>query len=189
MRTRVIAIVAAAALVGLVCAMSSTLPGGVVVETTRPAQGRAECAFEGDRVVVHYVGRLKDADGKIFDSSRRRSQPFEFVLGAGNVIPAWDAAVEGMCVEEVRTIVAPPEMAYGDQGVGGVIPPKATLWFEVELLSVVGGVNHTRGLTWDQMAILVPFVLVVAAVCYAGFSVLSGPDKGRREKTEKIKIK
>lgn len=189
MRIRVTAIVAAALLFGAVYAISSTLQGGVIVETTKHAPGRSDCAVEGDRVVVHYVGRIKDADGKIFDSSRRRSQPFEFVLGAGNVIPAWDAGVEGMCVEETRTIIAPPGMAYGNEGVGGVIPPKSTLWFEVELLSIVGGGNHPRTLSFDQILILVPFVFIVAAVCYAGFRVLSGPEKGIKVKVEKAKKK
>lgn len=185
MRTRVTAILVAALLVGAVCAISQTLHGGVIIDTIKPAPGRSDCAVEGDRVVVHYVGRLNDANGKIFDSSRRRSQPFEFVLGAGAVIPAWDAGVEGMCVDETRTIVAPPGMAYGDEGAAGVIPPKSTLWFEVELLAVVGGANHPRTLAWDQIVILVPFVVIVAAVCYAGFRVLSGPDQGRVIKKKK----
>jgi len=91
-------------------------------------------AKPGQTAVVHYTGWLMD--GKKFDSSKDRGQPFPFKLGAGQVIKGWDEGVAGMKVGGKRTLVIPPELGYGARGAGNVIPPNATLKFEVQLLDV-----------------------------------------------------
>jgi FKBP-type peptidyl-prolyl cis-trans isomerase len=96
--------------------------------------GTGDTAETGQDVVVHYVGRL--ADGTQFDSSRSRRDPLDFHLGAGDVIKGWDQGLPGMKVGGKRRLTIPPELAYGEQGLAGVIPPKATLVFEVELLNI-----------------------------------------------------
>jgi FKBP-type peptidyl-prolyl cis-trans isomerase len=97
--------------------------------------GVGEEAPAGKKVVVHYVGTLED--GTKFDSSRDRGQPFSFTLGVGQVIKGWDEGVKGMKVGGLRKLIIPSDMAYGDSGIPGAIPPKATLIFEVELLQVI----------------------------------------------------
>jgi FKBP-type peptidyl-prolyl cis-trans isomerase len=91
-------------------------------------------AVKGKHVDVHYVGTLEN--GKKFDSSRDRGEPFSFKLGAGMVIAGWDQGVAGMKVGGKRKLTVPSHLGYGDRGYPGVIPPKATLIFEVELLKV-----------------------------------------------------
>ncbi len=100
--------------------------------------GTGASATPGARVSVHYSGWLYN-DGKAgaaFDSSRTRGRPFAFALGAGEVIKGWDEGVQGMLVGGTRRLVIPASLGYGARGAGGVIPPNATLLFEVELLGV-----------------------------------------------------
>ena len=103
--------------------------------------GQGTEATPGSRVTVHYSGWLyeqsaPDHKGKAFDSSRKSGQPFSFALGARQVIAGWDQGVAGMRVGGQRRLVIPAALAYGDRGAGGVIPPNATLVFDVELLDV-----------------------------------------------------
>jgi FKBP-type peptidyl-prolyl cis-trans isomerase len=97
-------------------------------------EGNGPVARSGETVTVHYTGWL--TNGKKFDSSVDRGQPFKFNLGAGLVIKGWDEGVAGMKVGGKRQLRIPPELGYGQRGAGGVIPPNATLIFDVELLSV-----------------------------------------------------
>jgi FKBP-type peptidyl-prolyl cis-trans isomerase FkpA len=106
-------------------------------------QGTGAEAVSGKAVVVHYTGWLYEPaaagqKGAKFDSSRDRQVPFGFVLGAGKVIRGWDEGVAGMKVGGQRTLIIPADMAYGSRGAGGVIPPDATLIFDVELIEVKG---------------------------------------------------
>ena len=105
------------------------------------ASGSGNEATAGRQVTVHYTVWLYDAaradhKGQKFDSSRDRNEPFAFRLGGGQVIQGWDQGVAGMKVGGKRTLTIPPQLSYGSQGAGGVIPPNATLLFEVELLDV-----------------------------------------------------
>jgi FKBP-type peptidyl-prolyl cis-trans isomerase len=104
-------------------------------------QGTGAEATAGRPVVVHYTGWLYepsavDGKGRKFDSSRDRGVPFGFFLGAGKVIKGWDEGVQGMKTGGQRTLIIPPAMGYGSRGAGGVIPPDATLIFDVELIEV-----------------------------------------------------
>ena len=96
--------------------------------------GEGDTAAAGHTVTVHYTGWL--TDGTKFDSSKDRNDPFRFSLGAGQVIRGWDEGVAGMNVGGVRKLTIPSQLGYGAQGAGGVIPPNATLVFEVELLGI-----------------------------------------------------
>jgi FKBP-type peptidyl-prolyl cis-trans isomerase FkpA len=135
------------------------LPSGAFSETTRGANkvtelikkdtkvGTGEEAAVGKAVEVHYTGWLYDPNatdnkGAKFDSSRDRGTPFSFLLGAGRVIKGWDKGVAGMKVGGQRTLIIPPEMAYGARGAGNVIPPNSALIFDVELIGLKQGSTH-----------------------------------------------
>jgi len=114
----------------------NTTPSGLQYEDT--VVGSGDEATAGHYVSVHYTGWLwnEGAKGAKFDSSKDRNDPFEFALGGGQVIKGWDEGVQGMKVGGTRTLLIPPQLGYGARGAGGVIPPNATLVFEVELLGV-----------------------------------------------------
>jgi FKBP-type peptidyl-prolyl cis-trans isomerase FkpA len=110
-----------------------TTPSGLVYDDLSAGEG--EAARAGQMVSVHYTGWL--TDGTKFDSSKDRNDPFDFPLGAGHVIRGWDEGVQGMKVGGMRKLTIPPQLGYGARGAGGVIPPNATLVFEVELLKIL----------------------------------------------------
>jgi FKBP-type peptidyl-prolyl cis-trans isomerase FkpA len=112
--------------------MSVTSASGLVYEDV--VEGSGDEARAGQYVSVHYTGWL--TDGKKFDSSKDRNEPFDFPLGARHVIAGWDEGVQGMKVGGTRKLTIPPNLGYGARGAGGVIPPNATLVFEVELLAI-----------------------------------------------------
>ncbi len=112
-------------------------------------EGNGEIAEVGKRVSVHYEGRLED--GTVFDGSRPRGQAFSFTIGAGQVIRGWEQGVAGMKVGETRKLTIPPELGYGEAGAGGVIPPNATLVFEIELLEVTTPVTLGRATAEDLL--------------------------------------
>ena len=111
-------------------------PSGLQYEDTVIGTGAA--ASKGSRVTVHYTGWLYNdgVQGAKFDSSKDRSDPFVFSLGAGMVIQGWDEGVAGMLIGGARTLIIPATLGYGARGAGGVIPPNATLKFDVELLGI-----------------------------------------------------
>ncbi len=115
---------------------STTTPSGLIIDDV--VVGAGDTAASGQTVSVHYTGWLLygGEKGKKFDSSKDRGDPFGFPLGGGQVIKGWDEGVQGMKVGGTRKLTIPPDLGYGARGAGGVIPPNATLIFEVELLAV-----------------------------------------------------
>ena len=111
--------------------MTTTTASGLIIEEIVTGDG-AEAAA-GQEVTVHYTGWL--TNGTKFDSSKDRDDPFVFPLGGGRVIRGWDEGVQGMKIGGKRKLTIPPDLGYGARGAGGVIPPNATLVFEVELLA------------------------------------------------------
>lgn len=113
-------------------AAEQTTPSGL--KYTDEVEGTGASPQRGQTVTVHYTGTL--TDGKKFDSSRDRNQPFSFTIGIGQVIKGWDEGVATMKVGGKRKLTIPAELGYGSRGAGGVIPPNATLLFDVELISI-----------------------------------------------------
>ena len=135
------------ALVSLIAACSGGKPGAAPTGGVNSMQsleikpGTGEAITAGKIAVVQYTGWLyeataKDNKGKEFDSSRNSGRPFRFPVGTGQVIKGWDQGVVGMKVGESRRLIIPADLAYGDSGAGGVIPPGATLVFDVDLVAV-----------------------------------------------------
>eukprot|EP00775_Hariotina_reticulata_P010862 gene10862-11016_t len=112
------------------------------IETTHTPEKCSVKAKSGDKVHVHYTGKL--TDGSKFDSSRDRGQPFVFTIDAGQVIKGWDQGIAGMCVGEQRILRIPPSLGYGSAGAGGIIPGGATLIFDVELMDVEGADEYAE---------------------------------------------
>ena len=134
-----LSLIAGAALIAMSTAANAetvTLPSGLQYQDEVVGTGPEPKA--GQQVTVQYTGWLDEGGkkGKKFDSSRDRNQPFSFPLGAGQVIKGWDEGVATMKTGGKRTLIIPPQLGYGARGAGGVIPPNATLMFDVELLAV-----------------------------------------------------
>jgi FKBP-type peptidyl-prolyl cis-trans isomerase len=113
---------------------SPTDPSGGQLQSQDLVIGTGGTVATGDLATVHYVGRLQN--GNVFDSSRTRNQPFQFRVGAGQVIRGWDQGVPGMRIGGTRRLIIPPSLAYGSQGSPPTIPPNSTLTFDIELLAV-----------------------------------------------------
>jgi len=118
-------------------AASEVLPSGLTVEYVQVPEACEVKVKRSDLLTMHYTGTLED--GTKFDSSVDRNEPFQFQIGIGQVIKGWDEGIVGMCVGEKRKLIVPPELGYGDQGAGEVIPGGATLHFDVELLNIADG--------------------------------------------------
>ena len=133
---RLVSLIALLALIASACAPGSggeiTAPSGL--KYVDEVVGTGDSPQSGDFVKVHYTGTLQD--GKKFDSSLDRNEPFVFQIGVGQVIQGWDEGVMSMKVGGKRKLIIPPNLGYGSQGAGGIIPPNATLTFEVELLGI-----------------------------------------------------
>jgi len=130
-------------------------PSGLKVEYTLVPDTCERKAMNGQMLTMHYTGTLED--GSKFDSSVDRNEPFKFQIGVGQVIKGWEEGVLGMCIGEKRRLIVPPELGYGDQGAGEVIPGGATLYFDIELLETEEGpqpVNVFKQVDMDNDAAL-----------------------------------
>jgi len=134
---RMKACLAVLVMVGAVLADPEVKDSGLKVEYVSKPDTCDRIARNGDMLSMHYTGTLED--GKKFDSSYDRSEPFKFQIGVGQVIKGWEEGVLGMCVGEKRRLIVPPALGYGDQGAGDIIPGGATLFFDVELISTEEG--------------------------------------------------
>merc|ERR1719159_2041413 len=122
-----------AASASLVLANEEIRPSGLKIEHVSRPEACEKTAENGNQLTMHYTGTLQ-SDGTKFDSSVDRNEPFKFQLGVGQVIKGWDEGIVGMCVGEKRKLTVPPELGYGEQGAGDVIPGGATLVFDIELI-------------------------------------------------------
>ena len=122
-------------------------------------EGDGDVAENGQRVTVHYEGRL--TDDTVFDASKPRGQPFSFTIGAGQVIPGWEQGVAGMKVGEKRRLAIPADLGYGAAGAGDVIPPHATLVFDIELLAVTTPVTLGQAIPADLLQAQKDGVIIV----------------------------
>jgi len=130
-------------------------PSGLKVVYTLVPETCEKKAMNGQMLTMHYTGTLED--GTKFDSSVDRNEPFKFQIGVGQVIKGWEEGVLGMCIGEKRRLIVPPELGYGDQGAGEVIPGGATLYFDIELLETEEGpqpVNVFKQIDMDNDAAL-----------------------------------
>merc|ERR1712242_214448 len=130
-------------------------PSGLKIEHILKPESCDKQAENGQMLTMHYTGTLED--GTKFDSSLDRNEPFKFQIGVGQVIKGWEEGVLGMCIGEKRRLIVPPELGYGDQGAGEVIPGGATLYFDIELLGTEEGpqpVNVFKQIDMDNDAAL-----------------------------------
>merc|ERR1712212_686977 len=144
-----------ASIASLALAEPEVRPSGLKVEYTSVPDTCEKKAMNGQMLTMHYTGTLED--GSKFDSSVDRNEPFKFQIGVGQVIKGWEEGVLGMCIGEKRRLIVPPELGYGDQGAGEVIPGGATLYFDIELLDTEEGpqpVNVFKQIDLDSDAAL-----------------------------------
>jgi len=147
--------IVASLLVALALAEPELKPSGLKVDYVSVPDPCDRKALKGQMLTMHYTGTLED--GTKFDSSHDRNEPFKFQIGVGQVIQVWEEGVLGMCVGEKRRLIVPPELGYGEQGAGDIIPGGATLYFDIELLSTEDGpapVNVFKQIDTDSDAML-----------------------------------
>jgi len=125
------------AFAGAVSSDPEVRESGLKIEVVSKPEACDRAAKNGDTLSMHYTGTLED--GKKFDSSLDRNEPFKFQIGVGQVIKGWEEGVLGMCIGEKRKLIVPPALGYGDQGAGDIIPGGATLIFDIELISAEDG--------------------------------------------------